>query len=95
LLGEGAKKASWHLQLIGTARHQQRKGLARALAQAAGELVRIYSRFFHLGTSALSGDIVGEVFRLGVIPGDANTCECTVMLITIGNGLYANRNSLR
>jgi hypothetical protein len=33
VLGEGFKYASWHLQLIGTAASQQRKGLARVLVE--------------------------------------------------------------
>jgi hypothetical protein len=39
VLGEGFKKASWHLQLIGTVPSQQRKGLARALVKVIDDRV--------------------------------------------------------
>lgn len=45
VLGEGFKKASWHLQLIGTAPRHQRKGLARALVKTIDDRVRITLRW--------------------------------------------------
>jgi hypothetical protein len=39
VLGEGFKKASWHLQLIGTVKKQQQKGLARALVSVITDRV--------------------------------------------------------
>jgi GNAT superfamily N-acetyltransferase len=38
-LGEGAKRASWHLQLLATAPGLQRRGLARALIGEVEKLV--------------------------------------------------------
>jgi GNAT superfamily N-acetyltransferase len=44
VLGEGVKKASWHLQVLATARAAQQRGLARALIEAVAERVRARAR---------------------------------------------------